>query len=112
MPGAAAAKVAQSIPGLKFYLPLNATADGQITEAVSGKAVGAGVELAITDGPRGNKALRLAHDRKNPVRHALDFSDQKDAFAVPAGKPFTLAFWARRNHTDTNSGFGADFAER
>ena len=104
-----AAKPAQSIPGLKFYLPLDATADGQVTEVVSGKQVGTGVGLALTDGPRGSKSLRLTHDRKNPNRFALNLSDQKDAFAIPAGRPFTLAFWGRRFHTDTNSGIGAYF---
>jgi hypothetical protein len=105
-----AATVAQSIPGLKFYLPLNATANGKVTEVVSGKQVGTGFDLAVTDGPRGRKALRLSHDRKdsNRNRYALDLTDQREAFTIPAGKPFTLTFWARRFHSDSNSGFGAD----
>ncbi len=106
VPGAVVA--ANTIPGLKFYLPCDAVVDGKVIEAVSGKPVGTGFGLAITDGPRGD-ALRLTHDRKDTDRnrHALDLTDARDRLTIPANRPFTLAFWTRRVHTDTNSGFGA-----
>jgi hypothetical protein len=97
--------VAQTIPGLKFYLPCDALADGKVIEAVSGKPVGRGAPVLV-DSPRG-KAVRLTHDRANPNRHALDLSDQRDALVVPAGRPFTLTFWARRVESDAQGGFGA-----
>jgi hypothetical protein len=103
--------VARTIPGLKLYLPLDAIADGKITETVSGRQIGVGVGVAVPDGPKGRPALRLTHDRKTAPRPALDLSDLRDAFAVPAGQPFTLAFWARRAHSDVQSGSGAMLIE-
>jgi hypothetical protein len=103
--------VARTIPGLKLYLPLDALADGKITEAVSGRRVSAGVGVAVPDGPRGKPALRLTHDRKTDTRPALDLSDLRDGFTVAAGQPFTLAFWARRVHSDVQGGSGAMLIE-
>ncbi|MBN9120751.1 MAG: hypothetical protein J0I06_16645, partial [Planctomycetes bacterium] len=107
VPGAPGAVVApNTIPGLKFYLACDAVADGKLTEGVSGKKVGTGTGLALTDGPRGN-ALRLTHDRKDANRHAVDLTDAREQLAIPANRPFTLAFWARRVRADAAGGFGA-----
>lgn len=97
---------ADTIPGLKFYLACDRFDNGQPVEAVSGKPVGTGFGLAITDGPRGD-AVRLTHDRKQDNRFALDLSDAKELFTIPADRPFTLSFWARRVNADALSGFGA-----
>jgi hypothetical protein len=103
--------VAQTIPGLKLYFPCDVTADGKIIEAVSGRQIGAGGGVAVPDGPKGKPALRLTHDRKDANRHALDLSGVRDAFTAPAGQSFTLAFWARRAHSDLPSGSGAQLID-
>jgi hypothetical protein len=104
-PGRGALSPAE-LPGLRFHLACDAIDDGKVIEAVSGKPVGKLFGAALTEGVRG-KALRLTHDRKEPNRYALDLSDQKEALAVAADKPFTLAFWARRVRSDQTSGYGA-----
>lgn len=94
---------ASDLPGLLFYLDCESADNGTVAERVSGQRVGKGVELELTDGARG-KALRLTHERtQNGNWCALDLSDQKERLAIPAGKPFTLAFWARRvvDHGDS-----------
>lgn len=95
---------ANVLPGLRFYLACDVLEDGKVTEVVSGKALGK--QLELTDGPRG-KALRLAHHAGEPNRCALDLTDARDNFAIPANRPFTLAFWARRVQTDAAKGSGA-----
>jgi hypothetical protein len=87
---------ATAFSGLQFNLDCESTTNGTVTEAVSGKQVGKGVGLEVTDGARG-KALRLPHHHgKDANWCALDLSDQKDQLKVPADKPFALAFWGRR----------------
>lgn len=107
VPGAqGAVAAADALPGLKFYLSCDRFENGQPVEGVSGKPVGTGFGLAVTDGPRGD-AVRLTHDRKQDNRYALDLSDTKGQFTIPADRPFTLSFWARRVNADALSGFGA-----
>jgi hypothetical protein len=101
---------ASTIPGLKFYLACDRLDGGKVIESVSGKQVGTAFGVELTDGPRG-KALRLTHDRKYANRHALELADAREQLAVPADQSFTLAFWARRVHSDTNSGFGAEILD-
>jgi hypothetical protein len=86
---------APEIPGLRFYLSCDAIEKGYLTEGVSGKSVGPNRGMKSTDGPRG-KAVRLTHDKRNSNASALDLSDHRDAFHIPANRPFTLMFWGRR----------------
>lgn len=87
---------ATELPGLRFYLPFDDEAGPTVREGVSGKAVGVLKAGEFVDGVRG-KALRLSHDPVGrPLQPtALDLADQKGAFRVPAGAPFTLAVWVR-----------------
>jgi hypothetical protein len=102
-PVARGPRPATDFPGLKFYLPCDTLTDGKLTEAVSGKPVGMGAGLELTDGVRG-KAIRLTHDRQDTNRYALDLTDQVGVLAVPADKPCTLSFWVRRTTSNAVGG--------
>jgi hypothetical protein len=89
---------ASELKGLTFYLPCTTLASGKTPEAVSSTdlPVVAGTELV--DGVRG-KALRFTpkEDRDRLVAgmgYGMDVSDST-ALNAAAGKPFTLATWAR-----------------
>jgi hypothetical protein len=87
---------ATDFPGLKLYLACDELTGGALVEAVGKKTVGSLEGGELVDGVRG-KALRLSHDER--VRHgkpAVDLSDLRDDFHVPANGPFTLALWVRQ----------------
>ena len=83
---------ASDFPGLKFYLACDEVSDGQVKDAVSGKLVGKLGGNELVDGPRG-RALQLVgeHSGRAPVS-GLELTSP---CVIPAGKPFTMAFWAR-----------------
>jgi hypothetical protein len=101
-PGFRQVPAATAFPGLRFYLPCDEVADGQVGDAVSGKPAGKLGTAELVRGARG-RALRLtATARTGPGLVLTDPS----ALAVPAGKPFTVALWVRAvdgNRGDWNS---------